>query len=73
MTEDGTYIVVMPFIDTEKLHKLKMYSKEKQSSKIDIITLKENKMKIEEILSNRLNIIEIDDWLGGIDESKFKS
>ena len=34
---------------------------------IDIITLKENKEKIEEILTNKTNIVEMDEWLGGID------
>ncbi len=72
MTEDRTYIIVMPFIDTEKLHGLNIFYKNNQKTdrKIDIITLKENKEKIDEILTNKTNIIEIDKWLGGIDESK---
>ena len=63
----------MPFIDTEKLHKLNIfYNNNKNTNrKIDIITLRENKEKIDEILTNRTNIIEIDNLLGGIDgESK---
>lgn len=74
MTEDGKYIIVMPFIDTEKLHKLNIFYKNNQkiNRKIDIITLKENKEKIEEILTNKTNIIEIDNWLGGIDEARQK-
>lgn len=68
MTEDRRYILLMPFIDTEKLHKLNIfYNNNKMSNrKIDIITLKENKEKIEEILTNNVNIIELDSLLGGI-------
>ena len=68
MTEDKEYIFLMPFIDTEKLHKLNIfYNNNKISNrKIDILTLKENKRKIEEILSNNTSIIELDNWLGGI-------
>ena len=71
MTEDRTYIIVMPFIDTEKLHGLNIFYKNNQKTdrKIDIITLKENKEKIDEILTNKTNMIEIDKWLGGIDEN----
>ena len=72
MTENEEYIVVMPFIDTERLHRLNMFDDngQKKNRKIDIITLKENKEKIEEILTNKVNIIEMDNWLGGINESK---
>jgi len=73
MTQDREYIILMPFIDTEKLHKLNIFYNNNKSTnrKIDIITLKENKEKINEILTNRTNIIEIDNLLGGIDgESK---
>lgn len=72
MTEDRIYIIVMPFIDTEKLHRLNIFYKNNQKAdrKIDIITLKENKEKIDEILTNKTNIIEIDKWLGGIDENR---
>ena len=72
MTEDRIYIIVMPFIDTEKLHGLNIFYKNNQKTdrKIDIITLKENKEKIDEILTNKTNIIEIDKWLGGIDENR---
>ena len=67
MTEDKQYIFLIPFIDTEKLHKLNIFYNNKISNrKIDILTLKENKRKIEEILSNNTNIIELDNWLGGI-------
>lgn len=73
MTQDREYIILMPFIDTEKLHKLNIFYNNNKDTKrkIDIITLQENKEKIEEILTNRTNIIEIDNLLGGIDgESK---
>lgn len=72
MTEHRIYIIVMPFIDTEKLHGLNIFYKNNQKTdrKIDIITLKENKEKIDEILTNKTNIIEIDKWLGGIDENR---
>lgn len=69
MTEDRQYIILMPFIDTEKLHKLNIFYKNNKeiNRKIDILTLKENTEKINEILTNRTNIIEIDNLLGGID------
>ena len=74
MTEDRKYIILMPFIDTEKLHKLNLFYRNNQkiNRKIDIITLKENKEIIEDILTNKTNIIEIDNWLGGINEKKEK-
>lgn len=74
MTEDKIYIIVMPFIDTEKLHRLNIFYKNNQKTdrKIDIITLKENEEKIDEILTNKTNIIEVDKWLGGIDENRQK-
>ena len=69
MTEDRQYIILMPFIDTEKLHKLNIFYKNNKeiNRKIDILTLKENTGKINEILTNRTNIIEIDNLIGGID------
>ena len=72
MTED-TYIILTPFIDTEKLHRLNIFynSNKNQKKKIDIITLAENITKIKEILTNSTNIIKLDNWLGGISE-KFK-
>lgn len=67
MTQDKRYIVVMPFIDTEKLHKLNIFYKNNQKTNrvIDIITLEENKEKINEILINKANIIGLDNYLGG--------
>ncbi len=65
MTEDKQYILFMPFIDTEKLHRLNIAfnNNEKSSRKIDIVTLKENKEKIEEILTGDVNIVELDEIL----------
>ena len=72
MTEDNEYIVLMPFIDTEKLYRLNIFNRDIKNVKreISILTLKGNKEKINEILTNKTNIIEIDDWLGGIDENR---
>ncbi|MCI9040079.1 MAG: hypothetical protein HFJ29_09620 [Clostridia bacterium] len=63
VTDDKQYIISMPFIDTAKVHKLNIaYKDNKETSrKIDILTLKENKKKIDEILVKKTNIIEIDD------------
>ena len=70
MTEDKEYIILMPFLNTEKLHNLNIFYKNNQEikRKIDILTLKENRGKINEILTNRTNIIDIDYLLGGIYE-----
>lgn len=70
MTEDAEYIVLMPFIDTEKLYRLNIFYRniKNEKRKINVMTLQENKEKINEILTNKANIIEIDDWLGGTDE-----
>ena len=70
MTEDKEYIILMPFLNTEKLHNLNIFYKNNQEikRKIDILTLKENREKINEILTNRTNIIDIDYLLGGIYE-----
>ena len=68
MTESKNYIILMPFLNTEKLHNLNIFYKNNKDTrrKIDILTLKENKEKINEILTNRTNIIDIDNLLGGI-------
>ncbi len=75
MKENKTYIITMPFIDTERLFGLNIFFRNNQNTerKIDIITLKENKEKINEILTNKVNIIELDNWLGGIDEVEQKT
>lgn len=73
MTEDRIYIVVMPFIDITKLHSLNLFFNNNPSTnrKIDIITLKENKSKINEILVKEINIIELDEWLEKLDEEPY--
>ncbi len=65
VTDDKQYVVSMPFIDTAKLHKLNISYKDnkEKNNKIDILTLKENKKKINEILKKPTNIIEIDYYL----------
>lgn len=65
VTDDKQYIVSMPFINTAKLHKLNISYKDnkEKNNKIDILTLKENKKKINEILKKPTNIIEIDQYL----------
>lgn len=72
MADNKNFIIWMPFIDTEKLHRLNIYFKEskKINREIDIITLKENINKINEILTNRTNTIILDNLLGGIDGGK---
>lgn len=67
MTNEKEYIILMPFIDTEKLHRLNSFYNNNQSTnrKIDIVTLKENKIKIEEILANKTNIIELNNLIIG--------
>lgn len=75
MTTDKRYVIVMPFLDTERLRGLNIFyrNNQKGNRKIDIITLKENKEKINEILIKNTNIIEIDNWLGGFDNGKTKN
>ena len=63
VTNDKQYIISMPFIDTAKLYKLNIAYKDNKETnrKIDILTLKENRKKIDEILAKKTNIIEIDE------------
>ncbi len=71
LLEDGTYILYMPFINTEKIEKINWYYQENTESnrKLEIVTLKENKKKLEEILCLKCKIKTFDkDWLGGISE-----
>ena len=65
MTEDREYMIFMPFIDTEKLNKLNIFYRDRKdiNRKIDILTFKENKEKIINILGNNTNIIEIDQFI----------
>ena len=75
VTDDKQYIIFMPFIDTEKLHKLNIFYNNNKifERKIDILTLSENKEKINEILTKKTNIIEIDNLMGGINGEMEKS
>ncbi len=71
LLEDGTYILYMPFINTEKIEKINWYYQENTESnkKLEIVTLKENEKKLEEILCLKCKIKTFDkDWLGGISE-----
>lgn len=69
MLENKQYIIFMPFLDTEKLHKINIFYRNNKEvyRKIDILTLKENTNKINEILTKRTNIIEIDNCLEELD------
>ena len=64
----------MIFLDTEKIRRLNVFYRNNQNEnrKIDIITLKENAEKINEILIKKTNSIEINNWLGGFDSGKTK-
>lgn len=71
LLEDGRYILYMPFINSEKITKIHWYYQENTESnrKIEILTLKQNKEKIQEILGKKCNIKTFDkDLLGGICE-----
>lgn len=72
MTEDERYIICMPFIDTEKLHKLNIAfnNNNETEREIDILTLQENKKKIEQMLVKRTITIEIDKCIEKIRNEK---
>ena len=63
MTDDFRYIVCVPFIDVRKLHRLNCLNNSEREIVIDVLTLKENRKKIEEILIYKVNIIELDSWI----------
>lgn len=66
--EDGRYILYMPFINSEKIARLDWYYQEniESNKKLEILTLEENKEKIQEILKRKCKIKTIDkDLLGG--------
>lgn len=70
MTEDEEYIIFMPFIDMEKLYELNIYfNSKKTSNRINIITFAENKNKIEQILTRKVKITELDNYVGGTNEN----
>lgn len=70
MREEGLYIVLMPFINTEKLHKLNVFYKSNRNfnKKIDNITLKENREIINKVFTYKINIVELDKWIEKIKE-----
>lgn len=68
LLETGLYIVQMPFINTEKIEKINWYYEENNENlkNVEIITLKENKEKIKELVCNKCSIRSIDkNLLGG--------
>ncbi len=68
---DGTYIIYMPFIDTEKVERINWYYIENTESnrKLEIVTLEENLKKIQQILCHKLKIRTFDkNLLGGMSE-----
>ena len=74
MLEDGRYILYVPFINSEKIAKLDWYYQEniESNKKLEILTLEENKEKIQEILKGKCKIKTIDkDLLGGACEKWF--
>lgn len=73
LLENGTYIVNMPFINTEKIEKINWFYNENSNinRKCELITLEENKEKIKEILNKNCKIKIFDkNLLGGIIENK---
>ena len=70
MIDNKEYILFMPFVDTEKLHRINIFYNNniQKDIIINILTLKENKAIIDEILTKKTNIIEIDTLIGGINE-----
>lgn len=71
MTEDSEYIIVMPFINTEKLYRLNLFYSDNTNDdrKLTIMTLKENKEKIERILENKVNVIDINKCFDDIEKN----
>lgn len=68
------YIVNMLFINTEKIEKLNWYYTENTNTtkEVQVITLEENKEKIQEMLTSKCKIITFDKKiLGGISETQF--
>lgn len=71
LLEDNTYIVNMPFINTERIEKINWYFQENNESKrrLEIITFEENREKVKELLTDRCKIRTFDkNLLGGISE-----
>ena len=70
LLEDGTYILYMPFIDTEKIERINWYYEENTNTKrnINIVTLRQNEQKLKGILKNKCSIKIIDNYIGGESE-----
>lgn len=71
LLENNKYVINMPFINTEKIEELNWYYNENSSNyrKIEIVTLEENKKKIEEMLTNKCKVTTFNEnLLGGINE-----
>ena len=70
LLEDGTYILYMPFIDTEKIERINWYYEENTNTKrnINIVTLRQNEQKLKGILKNKCSIKIIDNYIGGKSE-----
>ncbi len=63
--EDGSYIIKMPFINTEKIQRLNWHYKENVNvrRKLIIATLEENKETIEQILLRPCEIVTLNEFL----------
>lgn len=71
LLEDNTYIVNMPFINTEKIGRINWFLKENTEiqRKIEIVTLEENVNKIQEMLGDKCIVKNFDkELLGGLSE-----
>lgn len=71
LLEDNTYIVNMPFINTEKIGRINWFLKENTEiqRKIEIVTLEENMNKIQEMLGDKCIVKNFDkELLGGLSE-----
>ncbi len=72
LLEDGTYIVCMPFINTEKISRLNWYMQENTNlnKKIEVVSLEENIEKINELLDSTYTVkaFDKDFGTGGISE-----
>lgn len=70
---DGRYIINMLFLNTERVSKLNWFFKENTESKkkVEVITIKENELKLKELLNSKCYIKVIDKrLLGGLGEEE---
>lgn len=73
LLEDNTYIVSMPFINTERIARINWFFEENTEiqRKVEIVTLEENKSKIRELVVDKCEIRTFDkDLLGGLSETQ---